>query len=71
MFDPKKARQAAQEAAYAFVVGFAVVFGTFLAGLSKVPNLEEGRAAIAAAIVAGLVAVGKALVWYATGTKVP
>ena len=69
--DREKVRQAVEEFAYSFVVAFALSFGAFLSGLSELPNMGEAKAAGAAAVTAGIVAVGKAVVWFFTGTKAP
>jgi hypothetical protein len=68
--DTEKLKQAIQETVIVFGIAFAVSFGGFLSGLSKLPNFEEGKAAIVAALVAGAAAVGKGAVWFFTGTKV-
>lgn len=69
--DTKKLKQAGQELLIVFAIAFALTFAGFLSGLSKLPNFQEGRAAVTAAVVAGLVAVGKSVTWYFTGTKKP
>lgn len=69
-FDKEKAKQAAQEFAYTFAVLFILSFAAWVTGWTKMPNLEESKAALYAAATAGAVGTAKAVTWYFTGTKV-
>lgn len=68
--DREKLRQALIELAYTAGVAFVLPLLGYLAGLSQLPNLEAGEAALRAGTVAALVSLGKAGLWYLTGTKV-
>lgn len=70
-FDREKFLQALQEFAWTFGLFFVLSFAAFVSGWTKLPNLGDVKAAFAAALSAGCVAAAKAVLWYATGQKVP
>lgn len=69
-FDPEKLKQALQETLFTAVAAFLVVFAAFLMGLKQLPNLEALKSVWNAGELAALVAVGKGIFWYFTGTKI-
>jgi hypothetical protein len=65
-----KVRQAAQEAAFAFVAFFLSGFVSLMWGPGAVPDLNTARAALGGLVVGAIGAAAKSVLWYFTGTTV-
>ena len=66
-----KFKQAAQEAAFAFIAFFLTGFAALGWGPGAVPDLNTARAALGGLIVGAIGAAAKGVLWYFTGTPAP